>query len=513
MNSDAPPRLRVDLHRFPCRADDPFETFLRLRETEGEQEVFLLESLAGPAADRTRAMVGATPVLDLVVRDGVLELDGHRPWREWAEARMRRFPHAHEHLDRRFRLRYRTALWEALRHLEHGFDVEGLTDHRFGFGFLSLLGYETAAYIEPLPRTVGLARPAPDAVFRIYRSVIEIDLVSGEAELTVANCPGQDRAGADPAAIHRRIEAALTGTAALTPAQTPAAPLAHTEPETTIAPASYDERIETALRRIDAGELRQVRLGHEVHMRGKRSDLEVYLRMRANDPSPYMGFVPYEDLTLLSASPQLHVRLEGGRLTMRPVTGTIPRGADAEQDAAHAGRLRGDAKESAEHGTLIDLCREDLGRVAEAGTVKVTELMNVEPYYRVLRLVSTVTAVLAEGRDAYDVVRATFPAGSVTGAPKPHAMALIEAAETNRRGMHAGAFGLIGFGGFTNLALSVRTVIASGDAYTARAAAGVTAGCSPEGEWRKTLVELGSSVHAVAGTTAAAALSRQGDAR
>lgn len=514
MNSASPQRLRVDLHRFACRADDPFETFLRLRDSEGEQEVFLLESLAGPAADKTRAVVGATPVLDVVVRDGVIELDGHRRWRDWAEARMRRFARAHEHRDRRFRLDERADLWEAVRHIEHGFDVDGLTDRRFGFGFVSLLSYDAVTYIETLPRIIEPTGRVPDAVFRIYRSVIEIDLVNGEAELTVANCPEWDRNDqVDPAAVHRRIEAALASPAAPAPVETPAAPLAHTEPETTIAPAAYAERVENSLRHIGAGDIYQVQLGHEVRMHGKRSDLEVYLRMRANNPSPYMGFVPYDDLTLLSASPELHVRIDGGELTMRPIAGTIPRGADAEQDAAHAQRLRGDEKEIAEHVMLVDLCRNDLGRIADPGTVEVGDLMSVESYSHVLHLVSTVTAALAEGYDAYDVIRATFPAGTMTGAPKLRAMEIIEATETSRRGMYAGAFGVIGFGGFTNLALSIRTVIASGDTYTARASAGVVADSSPEGEWRETLAKLGSSVHAVAGTAATAALSQKGGNR
>ncbi len=515
MTSAAAQGLRVDLHRFACRADDPFETFLRLRESEGEQEVFLLESLAGPAADKTRAVVGATPVLDIVVHDGIIELAGHRRWRDWARARMRHFERAREHHPgHRFHLRERADLWQALRHLEQGFDIEGLNDRRFGFGFVSLLSYDAVGYIEALPRLIEPTDRTPDAVFRIYRSIVEIDLVSGEAELTVANCPELDRDGqTDPDTIRQRLEAALAEPTTLAPTATPAPPLARTEPETTIEPAAYAERVEASLRHISAGDIYQVQLGHEVRMQGKRSDLEVYLRMRANNPSPYMGFVPYEDLTLLSASPELHVRIDGGRLTMRPIAGTIPRGADAEQDAERAGRLRGDEKEIAEHVMLVDLCRNDLGRIADPGSVEVGELMNVESYSHVLHLVSTVTAELAEGFDAYDVVKATFPAGTMTGAPKLRAMEIIEATETSRRGMYAGAFGVIGFGGFANLALSIRTVIASGDTYTARASAGVVADSSAEGEWRETLAKLGSSVHAVAGTAATAALSQKGENR
>jgi anthranilate synthase component I len=506
--SAAADRPLIELRRFECEAGDPFESFIRLRAAEGEQNVFLFESLAGPAADKTRAMIGATPLLDVIVRDGILEFDGREPWLAWARARMAGFGGARAVDERFYRLHDRTDLWEALRHLESGLDVAGLDDQRFGFGFVALLSYDAVTYIETLPRLIEAADRVPDAVFRIYRSVIEIDLVRGESQLTVAHCPEWHET--DPADVHRRLQAALAaGDAA--PGAVPEPPLGDVEPELTITPEAYGERVERSLDRIRAGDIYQVQIGHEVRMRGKRSDLDVYLRMRANNPSPYMGFVPFDDLTLLSASPELHVRIEADRLTMRPIAGTARRGATAAEDAARAERLRGDEKEIAEHIMLVDLCRNDLGRVADPGSVEVDDLMNVETYSHVLHLVSTVTADLAAGFDAYDVIRATFPAGTMTGAPKLRAMEIIEATETSRRGMYAGAFGVIGFGRFTNLALSIRTIVATGDAYTARASAGVVADSSPEGEWRETIAKLGSSIHAVVGHDAATGSEPKGD--
>ncbi|GAA2148754.1 anthranilate synthase component I family protein [Glycomyces algeriensis] len=508
--SAAADRPKIALRRFLSKAEDPFASFIRLRAAEGEQNVFLFESLAGPAADKTRAMIGATPLLDVVVRDGVLELDGRGPWLDWALRRMAGFGGARPEGERFYRLHERTALWEALRHLESGLDVDGLDDQGFGFGFVALLSYDAVTYIETLPRLIEAHDRVPDAVFRIYRSVIEIDLVRREAQLHVAHCPDWDEP--DPADVHRGIEAALA-TEAAQANQVPEPPLSDVEPELTITPESYGERVERSLERIRAGDIYQVQIGHEVRMRGKRSDLDVYLRMRANNPSPYMGFVPFDDLTLLSASPELHVRIEADHLTMRPIAGTARRGATAAEDEARAARLRGDEKEIAEHIMLVDLCRNDLGRVADPGSVEVDDLMNVEAYSHVLHLVSTVTADLAAGFDAYDVIRATFPAGTMTGAPKLRAMEIIETTETSRRGMYAGAFGVIGFGGFTNLALSIRTIVATGDAYTARASAGVVADSSPQGEWRETLAKLGSSIHAVVGHDAATDSAPKGDTR
>jgi len=504
-----PQRLPIALQRFALAVADPFVSFIRLRAAKGERNVFLFESLSGPAADKTRAMIGMNPVLDLVVRDGVVELDGEADWLAWASGRMARFERAHQEGERYFRLDEREALWDALRHLEGGFDVAGLDDRGFGFGFVTLLSYDAVSYIESLPRLIEAADRVPDAVFRIYRSVIEIDLVLGESQLTVAHCPSL--AGPEPESVRAEILAALADAAEDLPASVPEAPLDEVEPELTITAEAYGERVERSLDHIRAGDIYQVQIGHEVRMRGKRSDLDVYLRMRAHNPSPYMALIPYDDLTVLSASPELHVRIDSGRLTMRPIAGTVRRGADAAEDAARAEWLRGDEKEVAEHIMLVDLCRNDLGRVAVIGSVNVDELLAVESYSHVLHLVSTVTAELEGAFDAYDVVRATFPAGTMTGAPKLRAMEIIEATETSRRGMYAGAFGVIGFGGFTNLALSIRTVVATGDTYTARASAGVVADSTPDGEWRETFAKLGSSIHAVAGEALAAATAPQAD--
>ncbi|WP_081687585.1 anthranilate synthase component I family protein [Glycomyces tenuis] len=493
MNTVRP--LRIDLHRFACPVADPFDAFIKLRASRGEQEVFLLESLSGPAVDKTRALIGVTPLLDVVVRDGAVELDGAEHWLAWARDRMTGFDAARPD-GRRFRLERREALWDALRHLRAGLAVDAVDDRRFGFGFVTLLSYDAVTYIETLPRLIEGDDRIPDAVFRLYASVIEIDLVHRTAELTVATCREWD--GPDPERTHRAIAAELSVADDAPPDRAPGPPLT-AEPELTTTPRAYARRVERALDHIRAGDIYQVQLGHEVRTGGKRSDLEVYLRMRAGNPSPYMAFIPFDDMTLLSASPELHVRIESSKLTMRPIAGTVRRGADGDEDAERAAWLRGDAKETAEHIMLVDLCRNDLGRVAEPGSVEVLGLMSVETYSHVLHLVSTVTAELADGFDAYDVVRATFPAGTMTGAPKLRAMEIIEATETSRRGMYAGAFGVIGFGGFANLALSIRTIVASGGTYTARASAGVVADSSPRGEWHETLAKLGSSIDALVG--------------
>jgi anthranilate synthase component 1 len=259
----------------------------------------------------------------------------------------------------------------------------------------------------------------------------------------------------------------------------------------------YVERAKVALAHIHAGDIYQVQLGYQVTIPAERRDLDVYRRLRAINPSPYMAFIPLGESTVISGSPELHVRIDRDLLTMRPIAGTARKSNDAAKNAENVAWLQQDAKEIAEHIMLVDLCRNDLGRVAVPGTVAVDNLMSVEEYSHVYHLVSTVTARMDAAADVYDVVCATFPAGTMTGAPKIRAMEIIETMEKTRRGIYAGVFGVIGFGGFTNLALSIRTIVASPAGYAARASAGVVVDSSPESEWLETLAKMGSSVRAI----------------
>jgi anthranilate synthase component 1 len=264
-----------------------------------------------------------------------------------------------------------------------------------------------------------------------------------------------------------------------------------------MSPGEYVDKARVALEHIHAGDIYQVQLGHPISVVAPRRDLEVYRRLRAINPSPYMAFIPLGELAVISGSPELHVRVDSDELTMRPIAGTARKIADAAKNAENVAWLQQDAKEAAEHIMLVDLCRNDLGRVAVPGTVSVTSLMQVEEYSHVFHLVSTVVATKEKSADPYDVIIATFPAGTVTGAPKIRAMEIIETLEKSRRGIYAGVFGVIGFGGFTNLALSLRTIVATPSGYTARASAGVVVDSDPDSEWLETLAKMGSTIRAI----------------
>ncbi len=486
--------LAVELTRWPIDGDSAFSVFVRLREVFGEDQVCLLESLGGPEADSHRAMIGVSPLLDVTVNDGEIRLKGNRELVDWADARLAQLDALTRNADG-FRLAARQDVWGALRHLEAGFAVDGVDKSSFGFGFVTVFSYDAVTYIESIPQVITERVDEPDMVLRVYAATVDIDLPADRGILSVASSELWDAVDAREIV---RIAAEAPHVDTDDDASIPA-PGAGVAAQLTMSAEEYYERAEVALGHIHAGDIYQVQLGYQVTVAAERRDLDVYRRLRAINPSPYMAFIPLGELAVLSGSPELHVRIDNDHLTMRPIAGTARKTSDLAKNAENVAWLKQDAKEIAEHIMLVDLCRNDLGRVAVPGTVSVDALMNVEEYSHVYHLVSTVTAEMDASLDGYDVIRATFPAGTMTGAPKIRAMEIIETLEKTRRGIYAGVFGVIGFGGFTNLALTIRTIVASPDGYAARASAGIVVDSSPESEWLETRAKMGSTVRAITG--------------
>jgi anthranilate synthase component 1 len=214
--------------------------------------------------------------------------------------------------------------------------------------------------------------------------------------------------------------------------------------------------------------------------------MALYRALRSLNPSPYMFYYHFGEFHVVGASPEILVRLEGDMVTVRPIAGTRPRGKNAHDDAALAIDLLADPKERAEHVMLMDLGRNDVGRVAQTGTVKVTENMKIENYSHVMHIVSNVDAKLRPGLKAMDVLRATFPAGTVSGAPKVRAMQIIDELEVSKRGIYAGAVGYLGFNGDMDLAIAIRTGVIKDGALHVQAGAGIVADSVPQSEWIET---------------------------
>jgi len=241
---------------------------------------------------------------------------------------------------------------------------------------------------------------------------------------------------------------------------------------------------------IAAGDFMQVQVGQRIKKRYTESPLSLYRALRSLNPSPYMYFYNFGDFHVVGASPEILVRQEkteeGVKVTIRPLAGTRPRGATPEKDKAAELELVNDPKERAEHVMLIDLARNDIGRIAKIGSVKVTEAFAVERYSHVMHIVSNVEGILKEGMTNMDVLKATFPAGTLTGAPKVHAMELIDRLEPTKRGVYGGACGYLSYAGDMDVAIAIRTGIIKDQTLYVQAAAGVVADSVPELEWKET---------------------------
>ena len=363
---------------------------------------------------------------------------------------------------------------------------------RFTGGVVGYLGYDIVRTIEELPDAPPDDRDLPDAVMMVADTLLVLDNLYNRATV-IANVevpPGAGEAELHQlhAAADARIEnwlARLDAPATLRPlALEPAPPL----PATTT--AYHDDRFQEDVRRIKeyiaAGDTFQTVLSRRLELSAPDPFL-TYRYLRALNPAPYLYYLHCDDIQIIGSSPEILVRVEEGEVTLRPIAGTRPRGADAEEDLALAEELTADPKERAEHLMLVDLGRNDVGRVAEFGSVRLTAFMAIERYSHVMHLVSEVRGRLRPELDAVAALAACFPAGTVSGAPKVRAMQIIDELEPVRRGPYAGAVGYIGWGGRTmDTAIAIRTCVMCRGRAWIQAGAGIVADSDPLSEWRET---------------------------
>ena len=375
---------------------------------------------------------------------------------------------------------------------------------RFWGGAVGFFGYDVVRLIERLPDAPPGALPVPDALFILTGTVVAVDNLFGRARVIAA----VDTAGADQAALRRRYDAAGEEVDALVRrlrAGPPPPPLAlRDDPPgdpaftSNLTRAEYEAGVRRVQEYIRAGDAFQVVLSQRLTVDSPVAPFDLYRGLRTLNPSPYLFYLDLDGFQLVGSSPEVMVRLEEGTVTVRPIAGTRRRGRDAAEDAALSASLLADAKELAEHLMLLDLGRNDVGRVARYGSVRVPARMVVEKYSHVLHLVSTVEGELREGLSAVDVLRASFPAGTVSGAPKVRAMEIIDELETVRRGPYAGAVGHFSYGGRAmDTAIAIRTVVAEGGRAHVQAGAGIVADSDPAAEYEETLSKARALLRAV----------------
>ncbi len=359
---------------------------------------------------------------------------------------------------------------------------------RFCGGLAGYFGYDAVRYIEPRLAATWKSGgiETPDILLLQTEELAVIDNLSGRLYLIVYADPAQPEAWFNGKKRLSELADKLRYSVTAPPVKRGPSYAVEREFEK----ADYIAAVERSKELIAAGDMMQVQIGQRVKKRYTESPLSLYRALRSLNPSPYMYFYDMGEFQIVGASPEILVRQEhtpdGDKVTIRPLAGTRPRGATPEQDKALEAELASDPKERAEHLMLIDLARNDIGRIAATGSVKVTEAFVVERYSHVMHLVSNVEGILRPGMTSLDVLRATFPAGTLTGAPKVRAMQVIDDLEPVKRGIYGGACGYLSFAGDMDVAIAIRTGIVKNNVLYVQAAAGVVADSVPEMEWRET---------------------------
>jgi anthranilate synthase component 1 len=379
-------------------------------------------------------------------------------------------------------------------------DLPGLPP--FAGGAVGYLAYDWVRYVERLPDDNPDALGVPDCFFTFPETVLVHDRLRQTLSVIHPVRPADVADAVDADAAYARgvleIERVLARLAQPLPPE--AEPKPNDAPLVATASAtreSYREMVERAREYIRAGDIFQVVPSYRVTLPLCADPFQIYRQLRAINPSPYMFFLRCDDHVVLGSSPEVLVRLERGEITLRPIAGTHPRGATEAEDQAIEAALRSDPKERAEHVMLVDLGRNDVGRVAEIGSVHVDEFESIERYSHVMHLVSNVRGRLRADKDAIDLLRATFPAGTLSGAPKVRAMEIIEELESSRRGLYGGAVGYIDPRGNMDTCIAIRTLLVKGGSVHAQAGGGVVADSDPDREYDETRHKLGAVLLAI----------------
>jgi anthranilate synthase component I len=355
---------------------------------------------------------------------------------------------------------------------------------RLAGGFVGYLGYDMVRFMESLPDLEKPGLPVYDSVMMLQDSIIAFDNLSHQLEIVVmAHVDGKQR-------LQKVYEQALRKVDTLAKRlKQPLPALKSLKKKTAIHPKSnttekqFHEMVKRAREYMRAGDIFQVVLSQRWEANFKRSPFQVYRELRQINPSPYLFYLEMGDQCLAGSSPEVMVRLEGSKITLRPIAGTRRRGRNPEDEIKMENEMIHDPKEIAEHIMLVDLGRNDVGRVSQKGTVKVTELMQVEKYSHVMHIVSNVEGQLLSGLGAMDVLKATFPAGTLSGAPKIRAMEIIEELEVGRRGPYGGAVGYFDFYGNMDTAITIRSLVFAKGKVWLQSGGGIVLDSRPELEY------------------------------
>lgn len=457
--------------------EQAFPIYLNLLNDYQSEQLLLLESGIAKSIESRVSIIGIHPVLRITVTNVDVTI--------WANAHIQKriknlyanVPYVELGADKtRFQLQKRADVWGFLRVLDDQFKVVDGGVHVF-----SAFAYSTIYFIEEIS---GYQEgDIADIELTCYSNIIEFT-----EDGVIHYEYGFE--GANP------IQLSILEGGEI-PLITPPAVDDHFTIDSETSKSSYLEKANSALEHVRMGDVYQIQIGHKVHVTTTAKPLEVYARLRLLNPSPYMYLFHTGSCTIIGASPESFIYMDGDTVTIRPIAGTLgkssyPSKAEAQQE------FSSNEKEIAEHLMLVDLCRNDLSKVSNAKSLKVTELMSVQEYSHVYHLISTAKACISHGLDKYDVIKAAFPAGTMTGTPKIRAIELIHDLEDSDRGLYAGSLGMMTFGrNYVNTALCIRTAVEQDGVYTMRASAGIVSDSKVESEYAETLHKMASVFKAI----------------
>ena len=469
-------QVQTIIREVSADLETPVSLYLKLR---GDGASFLLESVEGGERIARYSFIGVQPRAEYILRDGQVEIKDSNGTRIMQ----------HDGDPTRF-LQEEMSRFPAVR-LPNA--------PRFTGGLVGYLGYESVRFFEPtLSEKMNRAersRSVPDGIYLLADTIVAFDHARRTIFL-IANVLDGDTQAAEQKldSIAARIHEPLPP-AQKTNVKPSKVKASHTQ-------GTYEDMVRAAKEHIVAGDIFQVVLSQRFSRETNVEHFDVYRAVRRLNPSPYMfffdfGLVDGEPFYIVGSSPEMFVRLEGRTASLRPIAGTRPRGADADADALLAKDLLADPKERAEHVMLVDLGRNDLGRVCEYGTIKVSDFFTVEKYSHVMHIVSHVEGTLRPELTAFDLVRAAFPAGTVSGAPKVRAMEIIAELETDARNAYAGMIGYFGFDGAMDTCLAIRTMVGRGNTVSVQAGAGIVADSNPTTEYQETVNKASAMLKAI----------------
>ena len=454
--------------------ETPISVYMKLR---GEGASFLLESVEGGERIARYSFIGIKPRAQYIIRGNEIEI---------VESDSSRVVTLDENTDPTYFLQ------EEMSHFN--FKAQPGVP-RFIGGLVGYLGYESVRFFEPTLQSRMKRAALPDGIYLLADTVVAFDHARRSLSLIANVLDGDaDSANRKLDEIEARIQSPLP--------LTQPREVKSSKTRSNMTQGRFEDMVRDAKEHIAAGDIFQVVLSQRFTRETNVEPFDVYRAVRRLNPSPYMfffdfGIVDDEPLFIVGSSPEIFVRLEGRTASLRPIAGTRPRGADANADAALAEELLADPKERAEHVMLVDLGRNDLGRVCEYGTVRVSDFFTIEIYSHVMHIVSHVEGKLRPDLTAFDLVRAAFPAGTVSGAPKVRALEIISELEPDARGAYAGTVGYFGFDGNMDTCLAIRTMVGRGNTFTVQAGAGIVADSNPSTEFQETVNKASAMLKAI----------------